>query len=214
MLKAVLFDLDGTLLDTLPDIRFVLNETLKKYSYPTITVEQTRAYIGEGAYRLVERALPENAENTDKFFEDFKQVYAACANANTRVYEGMYELIDRLKKQGVKLGIVTNKPQAATEECVKRFFGNTFDFVGGDSGDFPCKPDPSLARYAALTLKVSPEECAFVGDGETDALTAIRAGMKGISVLWGYRTRQQLEQAGATRFAQTVKELENFLENT
>ncbi|MDE6059813.1 MAG: HAD family hydrolase [Clostridia bacterium] len=211
MVKAVLFDLDGTLLNTLPDIRFVLNETLKKYSYPEITVDEARAYIGEGAYRLVERALPDYATNIEEFFEDFKKVYAACANERTYVYEGMTELVTRLKAKGVKVAIITNKPQEATEECVKQFFGDTFDFVGGDSGDFPCKPDPTLARYAALTLRVSPAECVFVGDGETDAQTAINAGMKGVSVLWGYRTRQQLEKAGATRFASSVKELEKFL---
>ncbi len=85
--------------------------------------------------------------------------------------------------------------------------------MGGDSGNFPCKPDPSLAQYAALSLRVPFEECVFVGDGETDAQTAINAGLKGVSVLWGYRTREQLEQAGATRFASTVNELENFLKN-
>ncbi len=213
MTRAVLFDLDGTLLDTLPDIHFVLNETLKRFSYPQLTVKQTLAYIGEGAFRLVERALPPHADNMQAFFEEFKNVYAACENTNTCVFDGIDGLLVRLKAQGVKIGIVTNKPQEATEACVKRFFPDVFEFVGGDSGNFPCKPDPSLAQYAALSLRVPFEECVFVGDGETDAQTAINAGMKGVSVLWGYRTREQLEQAGATRFASTVNELENFLKN-
>lgn len=214
MVKAVFFDLDGTLLDTLPDIRFVLNETLKKFGYPEITVEQTRAYIGEGARRLVERAMPEGAENIEEFFECFKIVYAACNNEHTRPFEGIMELLARLKAQGVKLALITNKPQAATEECVKQFFAGIFDFVGGDGGLFPVKPDPALAQYAALTLRVSPAECAFVGDGETDVLTAKNAQMKGISVLWGYRTREQLEKVGAVRFAQSVEELGKILQNS
>lgn len=214
MVKAVLFDLDGTLLDTLPDIRFVLNETLKKFGYPEITVEDARAYIGEGAYRLVERALPAGAENTEECFEYFKTVYASCNNRKTRPFEGVMDLLARLRAQGVKIAIITNKPQAATEECVKQFFPDTFDFVAGDGGLFPCKPDPSLAQYAALSMHVSPAECAFVGDGETDVLTAINAKMKGVSVLWGYRTREQLEAVGAKRFVETVEELGKILQNS
>ena len=211
MVKAVLFDLDGTLLDTLPDIQYVLNETLRKFDYPEITVEQTRAYIGEGAYRLVERALPANAENMEEVFEYFKGVYASCNNEHTRPFDGVMDLLARLKAQGVKLAIITNKPQAATEECVKQFFPGIFDFVAGDGGLFPCKPDPSLARYAALNLRVSPAECTFVGDGETDALTAKNAGMFGVSVLWGYRSKEQLEAVGAKRFASSFEELEKIV---
>lgn len=213
MFKAVIFDLDGTLLDTLPDIQFVLNETLKKFGYPAITREQTRAYIGEGAYRFVERALPENAENKEECFEYFKRVYASCNNEHTRPFGGVMELLHGLKAQGVKMAIVTNKPQAATEECVKQFFDGIFDFVSGDSGLLPCKPDPASAQYAALSMRVSPAECAFVGDGETDALTAINAEMFGVSVLWGYRTREELEKVGATRFVSTIEELGKILQN-
>lgn len=212
MIKAAIFDLDGTLLDTLADIRFVLNETLSHFSYPEITEAQTKEYIGEGALRLVERALPANAENIDEVFVYYKNVYASCRNEHTRPFEGIIGLLQGLKKRGVKIGILTNKPQAATEECVKQFFSEIpFDFVGGDGGLFPCKPDPAYAQYAALKLRVLPAECVFIGDGETDAQTAIRAGMTGVSVLWGYRTRVQLEAAGATRFVSEVKELEEFL---
>ena len=213
MLKAILFDLDGTLLDTLPDIRYVLNETLRRFHYPEISVEQTRAYIGEGALRLVERALPENAENVEECFEYFKKVYAECNNTHTKPFAGIKEMLASLKARGVKIAVITNKPQAATEECVKQFFPDTFDFVGGDGGLFPVKPDPTYARYAALSMRVSPAECAFVGDGETDVLTAINAEMKGIAVLWGYRTREELERAGAKRFVTSVEELGKILQN-
>ena len=110
-------------------------------------------------------------------------------------------------------GVVTNKPQDAAENVLGQFFPEGFfDFIGGDSGLFPCKPDPSLARYAALSLRLAPGECAFVGDGEPDAKVALNAGMCGVSALWGYRTREQLEKAGATRFAADYKDLQKILE--
>ena len=118
-----------------------------------------------------------------------------------------------LKERGLKLAVITNKPQDAAEAVLKKFFPEgLFDFIGGDTGMFPCKPDPSLARYAALTLHVAPAECAFVGDGEPDACVARNAGMYGISVLWGYRTRARLEEVGATVFADSFLSLQKILE--
>ncbi|MGN0823069.1 MAG: HAD family hydrolase [Candidatus Gallimonas sp.] len=212
MIRAVLFDLDGTLLDTLSDIHGVLIDTLRRFGYPEITVEQTREYIGEGARRLIERALPDGADNTDECFAYFKERYAASGNAHTRLFDGEAEFLERLFARGIKAAIVTNKPQAATETVVAQFFPNLpFGFVGGDSGNFPCKPDPTLARFAALTMRVPIEECAFVGDGETDVQTAIAAGMQGVACLWGYRSRERLSEAGATRFASDFAELEKIL---
>ena len=213
-LKAVFFDLDGTLLDTLQDIRFVLNKTLARYGYPEITTGQAREYIGEGARRLVERALPQGVPLSEQFFAEYAKDYAHCANTLTKPFDGIPELLKGLQAAGVKIGILTNKPKAATEECVKQFFAEIpFDYVGGDDGLFPCKPDPSRALYAALSLRLSPAECGFVGDGETDVLTALNAGMFGVSVLWGYRSEEELKAAGATRFASTVEELGKILQN-
>lgn len=212
MLKAVLFDLDGTLLDTIGDIRYHVNGMLRKFGYPEISPEQAKAYVGNGARKLIERALPANAENFDECFRYYKQRFARSENANTRLFDGETEFLSRLKTSGVRLAVITNKPQDATEGCLKKFFPqDLFDFVAGDSGTFPCKPDPSLARYAALSMRVAPAECAFVGDAETDVLTAKNAGMFGVSVLWGYRTKEQLLQAGAVRFAETFADLEKIL---
>lgn len=207
MTQAVFFDLDGTLLDTLPDIHTVLNETCAQFGYPALTLEQTKRYVGEGARRLIERALPAGAPNADACFEWFKTHYAESDNSQTKPYEGVPALLQELKRRGLKLAVVTNKPQGATEHTIGKFFPGLFDFVGGDSGMFPCKPDPSLARYAALTLRASPAESAFVGDGEPDVLTAKNAGMRGISVLWGYRTREELSKVGAREFVSSAEEL-------
>ena len=212
MVKAILFDLDGTLLNTLPDIRRHLNDALTAHGYPAIGEEQAKRCIGDGARALVARAFPEGVEFDEEVFEDFSKRYANNDNSCSCLYDGEEEFLKRLVERGVKFGIVTNKPHAATLGCVEKFFKDyPLEFVKGETGDFPCKPDPALARYAALSMRVPIKECAFVGDGETDALTAINAEMFGVSTLWGYRTKEQLKEAGATRFATTFEELEKIL---
>ncbi len=213
MIKAVLFDLDGTLLDTVPDIQACVNDMLRRHGYPEIDYAQTCAYVGDGAKMLIERALPKGAPDLDACYEDFRTHFAASRNELTRLYPDETEVLSAIRARGLKVGVVTNKPQDAAENVLGQFFPKDyFDFVGGDSGMFPCKPDPSLARYAALSMRLAPAECAFVGDGETDARVARNAGMCGISALWGYRTRKQLEEAGATRFAASFRELQKILE--
>lgn len=209
---ALFFDLDGTLLDTLADIRAHVNDMLRAFSYPEIGTEQAKAYVGDGARKLIERSLPPGAANADECFSYFSERFAASDNALTTLYEGEIEALERLKKS-FRLAVITNKPQTATERCIRRFFPKgLFDFVGGDSGLFPCKPDPSLTRYAALSLRVAPKDCVFIGDGETDVRTAKNAGMRSLSVLWGYRSREQLIRAGAAEFVTGYPELVKILE--
>ena len=215
MVKAILFDLDGTLLDTVPDIRATLNEALRGHGYPEIDYAHTCAYVGDGARQLIERALPAGTgrDDADAVYKDFRTRFAKSENELTRLYPAEREVLAALKARGLKMGVVTNKPQDAAENVIGKFFpADFFDFVGGDSGMFPCKPDPSLARYAALSLRLAPAECVFAGDGETDAKTALSAGMVGVSVLWGYRTRAQLAAAGAVRFAENFMDFQKILE--
>lgn len=213
MIKAILFDLDGTLLNTLPDIAARVNEMLAHFSYPPISTEAVRSYIGDGAEKLVERAIPQGAKNLGECYAYFRENFVKSGELTT-LFEGEEDALRNFIRKGYLLAIVTNKPQDATEALIKKFFPEIpFAFVGGDSGLFPCKPDPTLARYAALTMRVSLSECLFVGDGETDARTAHAAGMRHVAVLWGYRTKEQLSAAGATVFARTFSELEKILEN-
>lgn len=214
MVKGVIFDLDGTLLDTIADIHAVLNQTMERFGYPLLNRERVVEYVGDGARQLIVRSLPGKVPNEEEVFEYYTRTYAESKNTLTRPFDGAIEVLKRLAKRGIKLAIVTNKPHGATESVVKQYLSEIpFDFVAGDSGNFPVKPDPTLARFAALTMRLFPEECAFVGDGEPDAETAINAGMYGVSCLWGYRSREQLEAVGATRFVSDFNELEKILEN-
>ena len=213
MYKTIIFDLDGTLLNTSLDIHRVLNDTLAHFSLPQISLEKTLEYVGNGAKLLVQRAIPQRATvNFEEIYGYYAAHFAACDNSLTSLYEGEEEVLFNLKKAGLKLALVTNKPQNATEGVYNKHlkkFG--FDFVAGNTQEYPLKPDPTLALFAARITGAKAEECLFVGDGETDVQTAINAKMDGLSVLWGYRTKAQLKAAGAKNFVESYSELEKFV---
>lgn len=213
MFKTLIFDLDGTLLDTSRDICRVLNDTLAHFSLPTLSLEKTVEYVGNGAKILIERAIPEYASNRlEEIYSYYAEKFASCDNALTRLYDGEEEALKGLKSRGFKLAVVTNKPQAATEGVYKRHlaaFG--FDIVAGNTKEYPLKPDPTLTLSVAAQTGAKPCECLFIGDGETDVLTARNAGMKCASVLWGFRSREQLQKVGAENFVQSYPELFEFV---
>lgn len=212
MYKLLIFDLDGTLLDTSRDIRAVLNESLQYFKLPPVTIEQTLRFVGNGAKKLVERAVGERADMTEKVFARFVQNLAVCENGLTRLYEGEDEFLNKCEAQGIKLAIVTNKPEKAAQNvCKKHLSAYSFVKIAAQGDGCPLKPDPASTLKVIEEQGVKKEDCLFIGDGETDVLTAKNAGIDCVSALWGYRSRKQLTEAGAVKFARGYSELAKII---
>lgn len=210
MVKAVIFDLDGTLLDTLPDLNACMNEMLKYYNFPLISLAQTRLNVGHGGKKFVEWSLPEDKKDmTDECYSYYKNIHVNWNNEKTIMFEGEREFLKKLKENGIKCAIVTNKAQAATEKLCNTVLKDfNFDAVLGVTDKYPVKPNPESTLAVLKELGVSLSDAVFVGDGETDFQTAQNAGIKCVSVLWGYRTKNELQAVGADNFVTSYKELE------
>lgn len=210
MNKAVIFDLDGTLLHTLPDILDNINLMLDRYGYPLLDENTLKGYIGTGARNLVKYSIKETLTDVelDERLAYYNKFYTASPSSKTKIFDGMVTVLTELKRRGYKLVILTNKPQETTDTVYEnhlKTFG--FDKVIGQSGNVKCKPDKTATLTVLKELNVLPENAYFVGDGETDVLTSLNAGTRGIAVLWGYRTVEQLKKAGAKVFASEPADL-------
>lgn len=213
MLKLIIFDLDGTLLNTAEDIRAVLNGSLAKFSLPTVTAESLYSMVGNGAYKLIERAVPpQNSNIIDEVYADYVAAYAEYNNSVAPLYEGEEHVLTALSAMGIKFAILTNKQQSSADNvCRAKLSRFTFcDIIG--EGRFPLKPDPIAVQYIMDKNGIKEGECVIVGDGETDYQTAKNAGIPCISALWGYRTRRQLEECGANLFARDFAQLFQILQ--
>ncbi len=216
MIKAVLFDLDGTLVNTLSDIALSVNYVLEKAGFPTRPIENFKQYAGNGNLKMIERALPEeNREEKlvlrlrDEFFKHYK---IHCADTSYP-YDGILELLTALKKMGIKCCIVSNKAQSMCDAIIPKVFGNdfVFDVVLGQQDEIPPKPQPHMAYVAMEKIDVNADECFFVGDSYTDMLTGGSAGNIPIGVLWGFRDEKELSEAGARFIVKNPQEILNLI---
>ncbi len=207
--KAILWDLDGTLLDTLHDLTTAVNTALAGRGYPARTAEEVRAFVGNGARLLIARALPPEADDAtvDALLQDFNAYYAAHCREATAPYEGIVPLLTRLQAQGVHAGVVSNKPHYAVVSLAKEYFGDLLELAVGSQDGVPRKPAPDAVRQAMTQLGVTAEETLYIGDSEVDVETARNTGVDGLFVTWGFRTAQQLQEAGACRLVDSVEEL-------
>ena len=213
MYKAVIFDLDGTLFDTLPDIQAVLNSTLEKFNLPMLDREQVMRYIGGGARELIRLAIgEENGYRLDEILACYRKEYEKNDGSLSKFFDGEEAVLSELKEKNVKLAVFTNKPHAVALSTNERYFKSySLDYILGQTDNLPLKPSPEGVQKILKILGVKARDCLFVGDGETDVLTAKNADLDCVAVLWGYRNKEQLKSVGATRFASTFEELKNII---
>ena len=198
--KIVIFDLDGTLLDTLEDIGNAVNRVLLKRGYATHPMERYRNFIGDGSEMLVKRALPESEASPGRVaacLEEFMTTYEKTWDAATKPYSGIPELLDRLTLDGIRLAVLSNKPHIFTRQCVDKLLGAwTFEKVIGFSHRFPKKPDPAGALSIVQELGMENKDCLFIGDSGVDMQTAVAAHMFPVGAAWGFRPESELMTYG------------------
>ncbi len=199
--KAILFDLDGTLLDTLEDLGNSVNGVLEKRDLPTHTLDEYRYFVGDGTAMLITRALPQgnrNDETVRACLEELREAYGRNWNVNTRPYEGIPEMLDALTEHGLKMAVLSNKQHEFTTLCVADLLPNwTFDVVFGQRDEVRRKPDPAGAVEVAERLNLPPADFLYLGDSAVDMKTATAAGMFPVGVLWGFRPAEELLEGGA-----------------
>ena len=215
-MKACIFDLDGTLTNTLESMTYSVNLTLKEMGLSQITKDQCRMFVGNGARVLIEESLKVSGDPKASRIEEGMKIYGRIFDQNctyhVTLYEGIPEMLKALKERGINLAVLSNKPDSQTVKVVKEIFGdNIFDYAQGQKDGIRRKPEPDGVWYLMEQMQVSKEECLYIGDSEVDAATGKNAGLKTIGVLWGFRDRKTLETAGADHLIERPEELLQFV---
>ena len=211
--KAVIFDMDGTILDTLDDLADSVNHSLDKYGFPKREREEIRTFLGNGMIQLIHLSVPEGTlpEKEAAVLEEHKKYYPLHSADKTKAYDGIPELLNALKQKGIKTAVVSNKSDPNVKALVKRYFNGLFDVSVGAREGVPRKPAADLVDIALNELGVEKKEAVYIGDSDVDLATAFNSDLEMITVLWGFRDRDVLEKAGAKAFVKTAKELEEML---
>lgn len=215
MKKAVIFDLDGTLLNTLDDLADSTNYALSRFGYPTRTIEEVRQFVGNGVAKLIERAILEgkNNPNFEKCLAIFKENYAQNMYNKTAPYNGIIEMLSNLKSKGIKIAVVSNKFDLAVKELCKKYFEGFIDFAAGENEaqGIRKKPAPDTVISVLNEFNFAPEDAVYVGDSDVDIMTAKNSKMSCISVTWGFRDEKFLLENGATILINAPSEIYNHL---
>lgn len=214
MIKLLIFDLDGTLLNTLDDIADAANHILEKHHFPTHPVDAYRYFVGNGMPTLVKRILPEDqreGEIYDTCLKEFLAYYAQHMYDKTHVYADMTAVLERVQAKGIKIAVATNKVHHAVAPLMERFFPTIrFDVLMGQREGVPVKPDPQIVHDILSAVGCTAEETLYFGDTSVDMQTAHNAGLRAVGVLWGYRLRAELEQENAEYIIHSPKEIEKL----
>ena len=213
--KYIIFDMDGTLLDSLTDLQNSLNYCFSKVGFPMRSFQEVRSFVGNGIKKLIERAVPQGTsdEKIDEVFKMFKEHYMVHCADFTAPYDGVMEMLSALKKAGYQMAIVSNKADDAVKVLNEQFFGNYIDVAVGEMSGKKKKPAPDLVWFAMEQLGATKENTVYVGDSEVDYETAVNSGLKCISVLWGFRDRDFLQEHGADCFALEPMDVFKLLNN-
>lgn len=212
MYKLCIFDLDGTLTDTLDSLTYCVNGTLRELGLSEITSEQCRSFVGDGARVLIERSLKAAGDEQLQYIEQAMEIYGRIFGENCTYhvtpYDEIVEMLQELKEEGIKLAVLSNKPHPQTVDVVATFFEEgIFSYVQGQKDGIPRKPDPTAVFLIAEQMKVTKEECVYIGDSDVDMQTGNAAGVESVGVTWGFRSKEVLLQNGAKHTIDNPKEL-------
>ena len=205
----IVFDMDGTILDTLEDLKNSMNHTLRLYNMPERTLDEIRSFVGNGIRKLIERAVPEGTSE-HRIYEiqgDFMKHYGEHCADFTRPYDGVNELIAQLRNRGYKTAVVSNKADGAVQELCVQYFPNLFDLAIGERPELAKKPAPDMVNLALEKLQVSHQKAVYIGDSDVDVATARNSKLDMIAVDWGFRTREFLIEQGAEIIVSTPEEI-------
>lgn len=215
MKHAVIFDLDGTLLNTLGDLRAATNHALEVRGLPPHSMEEIRQFVGNGIRLLICRAMPEGTPEAeiDAALDDFKAYYAAHIHDRTVPYDGIPQLLTALRKRGIQVAVLSNKIDSASQQLIEYFFPGKTDVVFGEHVGVPRKPDPTSCRMVMQQLGVQPEQVLYVGDSGTDMQTAKNAGLYAVGVTWGFRSKEVLLKYGADLLVHRPEQILQILDS-
>ncbi|MGN0598421.1 MAG: HAD family hydrolase [Oscillospiraceae bacterium] len=209
MYKLAVFDMDGTILDTLEDLMDSVNFALSECGYPTRTYDEVRRFVGNGIRKLIERAVPEGltVEEIDRVHEVFTGHYKVHCADKTKAYDGIKPLLEKLRANGVKTAVVSNKADYGVQELCREYFDGLFDYAVGEREGIRRKPAPDSVNEALRVLNTDKSEAVYIGDSDVDFETAKNAELPCISVLWGFRDEEFLREMGATLFVRRPEEI-------